>query len=132
MARKLLKIKRLHGKAWGVFSEWVRRRNEKNGLSECVSCKKKENWKTLNAGHFYHGKHWLSGMDERNVWPQCRQCNMYKSGNLIEYSEFLRKEYGPEIIDVLRELRHTSWKPTRQELEEIIAKYQSLLDGIPK
>lgn len=62
-------------------------------------------------------------MDIRNVWCQCVTCNKYKRGNLIEYSEFLRRTYGPEIIDTLRELRHTPWKPTRSDLEQIIETY---------
>ena len=123
--------KRLRVKAWGLFSEWVRRRDaDSNGYNRCVACGKREHWKDLHAGHFYHGKNWMSAMDERNVFPECNKCNTYLGGNLIEYSEFLRKKFGPDIIDTLRELRHQGWKPNRLELEELIERYRQKLSEL--
>lgn len=117
--------KGLMNKAWTVFSEFVRKRGmDANGINVCVTCGKRDHWKNLHAGHFYHGKGWLSYMDECNVHPQCNKCNTYLGGNLIEYSEFVRKIYGNDIIDILRELRHTPWKPSRSDLEAIIEKYK--------
>lgn len=69
-------------------------------------------------------------MDDRNIWRQCTVCNRHKHGNLIEYSEFLRKKYGAEIIDTLRELRHTPWKPTRDELMEKYEYYKQKLSEL--
>lgn len=127
--KKLRKLKNIWDDAKTAFNKWVRFRNVPgqdpcDGLTNiCVTCKKRVVMEKLNAGHFFHGRHWMSAMDERNVWPQCRPCNLYLSANLIEYSEFLRKLYGSEIIDVLRELRHTPWKPSREDLQAIITKY---------
>jgi len=121
--RKISK-KGLRKKAWEVFSLWIRKRDSAGIANKCVTCNKWEELKNLHAGHFFHGKHWLSAMDERNVWPQCAKCNTYLGGNLIEYSEFLRKKYGNDIIDTLRELRHTSWNPSRDDLLAIIERYK--------
>lgn len=123
--------KGLWKKAKETFNKWVRRRNVPgcepfDGYTNtCITCKKRIPVGGLNAGHFYHGKQWQSAMDERNVWPQCVPCNKYKHGNLIEYSEFLRTELDIDIIDTLRELRHQGWKPSREELEDIIRRYET-------
>ncbi len=65
----------------------------------------------------------MTFMDERNVHPQCISCNLYKSGNLIEYSIFMKEKYGWEVVDELRALSKQIWKPTRDDLEAIINKY---------
>lgn len=123
MPRKISR-KGLFKKAWKVFSEWVRQRGaDKDGINTCVTCGKRDHWKNMHASHFYHGKGWLSYMEEKNVWACCVKCNTYLGGNLIEYSEFLRKKYGNEIVDTLRELRHTPWKPSREDLQDIIKRY---------
>ena len=118
-------ISRLKRKAWGAFSEWIRKRGmDDKGFNSCVTCGKRDFWKNFHAGHFYHGKNSMSAMDERNVWCQCPKCNTYLHGNLIEYSEFLRGKYGEGIIEILRELKHQIFKPTRQELEDLIERYK--------
>ena len=129
--KKLRKMKSLRNEATQVFNEYIRRRDaDKNGVNTCVTCGKREHYSNMNASHFYHGKNWQSALDERNVFPACRGCNLYKHGNLIEYGEFLRKKFGSEIIDILRELRHQGWKPSRQELEDIIETYKKKLEGL--
>lgn len=129
-------IKALHNRAKEAFNRWVRHRDVPgfppcDGITNtCVCCKKRVPMNKINAGHFYHGKNWMSAMHELNVWPSCIVCNFYLSGNLIEYSEFLRKAFGVEIIDQLRELRHTPWKPSRDDLERTIGEYEDKLAGV--
>ena len=131
--KKLRKISSLWNEAKAAFNKHIRERDVPGfhpfdgKTNTCVTCKERLPMKKLNAGHFFHGKCWMSAMDERNVWPQCITCNKYKHGNLIEYSEFLRDLYGDEIIDILRELRHIPWKPKRQNLLDIIKKYSEAL-----
>ncbi|WP_204466220.1 hypothetical protein, partial [Bifidobacterium pullorum] len=40
--------KYLHKKAWDLFSKYVRQKE--NGV--CFTCKKRDNWKNMQAGHF--------------------------------------------------------------------------------
>lgn len=126
-----ISTKGLRKKAWDLFSIWVRQRKVDDdvmpeGANKCVTCGVIENWKYgLQAGHYIHGKNWMSGMDERNVWPQCVKCNKYLSGNAIPYSQFLLKKYGINIIETLQELRCQGWKPSRQELEDIVKRYSN-------
>lgn len=124
--KKLKSISSIKKKLWKLFSTYIRQRGMNDrGLNRCISCGEVGHWTTGNAGHFYHGHSKLTFMDERNVHYQCVRCNLYLSGNLIPYSEFMRKEYGPDIIEVLRESHNRIWKPSRQELANLIEYYKS-------
>jgi hypothetical protein len=67
----------------------------------------------------------LLSYDERNVHPQCRQCNYYGMQGLaaINYTQFIIREYGPEVVDELKQMKHDKVYLRRPELEEIIARY---------
>lgn len=97
---------------------------DKNGMTVCITCGDSYFWKDLHAGHFIHGSTKMTYMDEQNVHGQCNKCNTYLGGKLIDYSEYMRVTYGQDTIDRLLELRHHIWKPTRDELEQIIQKYK--------
>ena len=124
MPRKKLPISRLKNKAWDVVSKWVRftAANE-HGIVLCVTCDSKHFWKDIQAGHFIHGHAKPTFLVLMNVHPQCVQCNHFKSGNLEKYREFMVKQYGEGSVEALRQLSHKIWKPTRDELEGIITKY---------
>ena len=129
--KKLRKMSALKKDAWKVFSELVRREvADQFGMNRCVTCLQRVFWKELHAGHFIHGHSKATFMDERNVHPQCRRCNHFLSGNLLEYVEYMRKRYGQETIDELKELSHKIWNPTRQQLEDLKVKYESKLKDL--
>lgn len=126
--KKLKSISSLKKKAWKVFSQYIRRRNENlDGNVMCVTCDKWGHWKTMHAGHFIHGHSKPSFFEENNVHVQCVKCNHFLSGNLLEYRDFMAKEYGEEAIELLRGLSKAIWKPTRDELEGIIERYKNAL-----
>ena len=84
--------KKLHGIAWRLMSEWVRRKDANpDGFNECYTCDTPLHYKQLQAGHFKHGR---LDFDERNLKPQCAQCNKYYSGRLDVYAERLIKDNG--------------------------------------
>lgn len=123
--RKKIPLNRLKKKAWAIFSHHMRKRYaDEDGTVKCVTCKWVGHYTKCNLGHFQHGHSKLTFMDERNVHIQCVACNLYKSGNLIAYYDFMRTKYGQDTIDALRELSHQIWKPTRQDLEDIIRRYR--------
>lgn len=131
--RKLLKINKLREKAWRVFSEYIRRKNANpDGYTECITCGKMVFWKQIHASHFIHGHVKPTFLEESNVHPGCVVCNLYKSGNLIPYYEFMVKTYGQQEIERLKQLSHAVFKPSRDYYDNLISKYQSLLDGMPK
>lgn len=40
--------------------------------------------------------------DERNCHGQCRACNRFQHGSLLEYRDYMDQEYGEEVIEELR------------------------------
>jgi hypothetical protein len=110
--------KKLHGIAWKLMSEWIRRKDANlDGFVECYTCGCWKHWKEMNAGHFKHDKR---DFDERNVKCQCVTCNKYYSGRLDVYLMKLIEENGLEWV---RKLIRDCWdKPgyTILELKQII------------
>lgn len=88
----------------GLF-EWV----------ECCTCDRILNRfdKNSHAGHFIQKGHGGSSgvyYDERNIFSQCHNCNLWQEGNRIEYHKFMLEKYGQEVIDELR-LKHKLPRP---------------------
>ena len=91
--------KRLHKKAWKLQSEWIRRKDANlDGMVQCYTSGRFYHWKELDCGHFKHGK---LDFDDRNLKPQSRADNSYKSGCLDVYAEHLIRDYGLEWFNKL-------------------------------
>jgi hypothetical protein len=120
MAKKLTPLPKLLKKAQTIFNKWIRERDKEKS---CISC----GGKVEQAGHYFSQKNY-SGLrfDETNVHGQCVRCNMYLSGNLIEYGMGLVDRYGTTYhIGLLKKGRFkTPKKWSREELIEIIKKYK--------
>jgi hypothetical protein len=114
-------IAKLKKRAWGVFSKWIRKRDD----YICFTCGKDlKGSVALHAGHYISKRHPSTMFDERNVHAQCMYCNMWDYGNMGNYTLNLIDKYG---LGVIRELVDKSKIPhsfTRDELEGIIEKYQ--------
>lgn len=96
---------------------------DSNGIATCISCGVKKHWSELQGGHFIErGKH-ATKIDERNVNPQCRQCNkwgMKKTTTVLVYRKNLIDMYGEESIQELESLPYKPFKWNRLELDEKI------------
>lgn len=116
--------KELKSKAVRIFNSWVRNRDK--GLG-CISC---GSLNQIQAGHFYSaGKHDSMRFEEDNVNSQCKHCNYFMSGNLLNYRKNLINKIGLERVerlDMLAELskrkRYHKWD--RITLIHIIEKYK--------
>lgn len=106
-----------------VFSEYIRRRYTKNGISECVTCGKKDHWKNLQAGHFMSRKHYATRWDEENVEVQCMACNVYRYGEQYLFAKHLGQEKADELLAKSR----TIVKLKDWELLEMIEIYKEKL-----
>ena len=115
--------KRLNAKIWKLFSYWIR---ERDGY-KCFTCDKLE--KPGQAGHRYHG---ALDYDVINVNNQCTHCNKWLHGNLGEYERRLRIKYGDEAIEDLRTRAKQIWKPSTQELEDLLAHWTDEVEKINK
>lgn len=117
--------KKVHSKTWKLMSEWVRRKDANlDGMNECYTCNHWKHWKELQAGHFKHDK---LDFDERNLKPQCPQCNSYKSGCLDVYAERLLKEYGLEWFN---KLVRDAWAHQGYSIEEMKVIQEELKEKI--
>lgn len=117
--------KKLKEKLWGIFSEYIRRRDK----GTCSTCGHRQwdeelgEWsiKGMHAGHFHHG---VLDEDEENVNCQCNKCNTYMGGRLNVYAVYLLQKLGyQKFID----LHHRATQAKRGELKSI-ADYQKLIE----
>ena len=124
---KKLTISKAKEAAWRVFSLFIRTRDSHNGIVTCFTCQFNFLIKETQAGHFIQGRHNSVLFDERNVHAQCRGCNIFKSGNLIEYYPRMVEMYGGGVIEELKFLdtKHKQFKV--YELIEIKEKYEKKL-----
>lgn len=110
--------------AWGIFSEYVRQKEDC-----CFTCGKGGDWRLAHAGHFRHGYTKPTYFNEINVHRQCVGCNHFRSGNLGIYGVKLVKIYGQKKIDKLIKESNEFKIWHKKELEEIIKKYKVRLQA---
>ena len=116
--KKLRKIKAITNEIWKYFSEWIRRKDaDSNGMVRCYTCGKVIHWKEANASHYLHNK---LDFEPANVKPCCVGCNKFKHGNLGAFAERLIFEYGADVVQDLRRRSNEIWKPSREELAELL------------
>lgn len=121
------KITTLRDRVWKYFSEYIRLRDAINGYVYCTTCSKPTPVEQTHAGHFIHGKNSLTFFDEANVHPQCIKCNLFLSGNQINYTMWMLKKYGKKKIEKLQDESHKKHIWTKDELETLKEKYKNKL-----
>ncbi len=122
-------VKSLKKEVWDIFSEYRRRKFTSDaGFCKCVTCGRVDHWKNMQAGHYIHGTLFLI---EDIVWPQCPQCNGFKSGMAVEYRKFLVEQLGEDnVLYYEREAK----KPHRYsiyELKQFKILYSTKLKELP-
>lgn len=115
-------------KAWSAFSKWVRMSSaDKNGMVKCVTCPTVKHWKEMDAGHYLPGRNNSILFDENQVHPQCKQCNIFKSGNPNRYEEYMVNKYGQEKINEMRLKQRMTVKINSGEMKLIELHYKNKL-----
>lgn len=83
----------------------------------------------MQNGHYvsrvYHATRWL----DTNCHPQCYRCNVGLSGNYAEYTLFMIKTYGADVIQELVTLSHKTPKYSKLELMDKINYYKEQLES---
>ena len=82
-------------------------------------------WQEGHAGHFIKRQHLATRYDPRNCHFQDAFCNTYRGGALIEYTLYMQKRYGQEVVDELMRLKRTTVKYSREQMEEMIESFKS-------
>ena len=107
-----------------VFSRWIRLKNSKDGMCQCVTCSVKKPIKEMQAGHYISRGYLSTRFDERNVHCQCVSCNLFKKGNIDEYTLWLIGEYGEGILEELNKKKWETKRYSRFEYESFIIVYK--------
>ncbi len=119
--RSIKAIKRDLDKA---FSRFIRMRDaDDSGLVRCVTCGREYHWRDGHAGHFIKRQYLATRYDPRNAHFQDAYCNTYRGGALVEYTLYMIKRYGQEVIDELMKAKHQTVRYTREDWETLLAKY---------
>jgi len=119
--KTVIRVSDLKKKVQIVFNKWIRERDVEEG---CISCGNK-NATSYDAGHYLaQGSTGALRYNERNVHKQCTSCNRFKHGNLIEYRINLIKKIGLNNVEYLEDHRKDVKKWTREELNELLERYQ--------
>jgi hypothetical protein len=117
-----------------VFSEWIRNKYaNSDGYVICCTCGVRKYWKEMQNSHYISRSHNSTRYLEKNCHPACVGCNIFKSGNIPEYTLFLQKKYGNDIIKELvkesRKIKQFTCKELQEKIEEYKTKTRELLEN---
>lgn len=135
MAMKKKSIKTLKAKVVVAHSRYIRLRDclETTGSpewGECVTCGATKSFDELDAGHFIQGRHNANLFSERGCHAQCRTCNRFKNGMMLEYRRQIVEMYG-EGADLELEAEAKKIKKfTIPELEGLIEYYRQKIKEV--
>lgn len=120
-------VGQLMKRAQKVFNEYIRKRDKGK---KCISCDTILT-KDYDAGHYFSsGGHKNITYNEANCWGQCRKCNHFLSGNLIEYQIEIQKRIGADKLLELYAEAHKEKKYSRDELKQIVEKYKQKINEL--
>jgi len=127
--------KTVKDKAWRWFSKYIRLRDalKTTGTSthvKCITCGKLLSVSFCDAGHFVSRRYNSTLFDERNVNTQCRYCNRFLDGNLLEYRRQLIRLYGEGIDTKLEDKATEITKLTIEDLTNIEKEYKIKVENL--
>lgn len=106
--QKANSIAKLDKDLWKLFSKYTRIKDaDFKGYVACFTCHKQDDHRLMDAGHYIPKATSGSYLKfyEKNVHPQCQDCNRLKHGNYAVYKGQLILKYGAGIIEELNLLR---------------------------
>ena len=110
-----------------AFSLYIRQRDaDANGYVKCVTCDRVNHYKKMDAGHFCSRKKEGTRYDDRNVFTQCKRCNIFMSGNKPEFAIFLMKRFGEGIVEDLVKTGNLIVRRRAWDYEELITRFKEL------
>jgi hypothetical protein len=107
-----------------LFSIYIRTKDaDHRGMNQCYTCDKVEHWKKMDAGHFQSRGKFSTRWDPRNVKPQCKRCNGFRSGEKFKFARHLDQDYGPGTAQEIETESNQTRKWSIPELEELVDNY---------
>ena len=107
-----------------VFSEYIRKRDTRNGVFKCISCGRILPYEQADCGHYVNRKHMSTRFDEMNCNAQCISCNRFDEGNIQGYRRGLVALYGEQQVTLLEAKKHNLRKYSDFEYEILIKHYK--------
>lgn len=131
--RKKKTIAKLVDEASVLLQKIVRlKAADDNGYCVCFTCGVVKHWKDMDGGHFI-SRTWLATkLLEENLAVQCKKCNGYLRGNMIQFTLNIIELRGRKFVDELEILKHQSRKYYRDEIMDIISEYKVRLRELEK
>jgi len=120
---KLRPIKFLKRDLDSVFSKFIRKRDK----GKCFTCGVVKPEKNMQNGHYVSRSHMSLRFDEKNCFCQCVGCNVFKNGNMAEYTFRIKDKFGIEHLEYLQKKKEEIQKYTRQDYERLINHYKELI-----
>lgn len=107
-----------------LVSRYVRRKAaDKDGYCECYTCNRKLPVSQMQAGHYIPRGNQLLRFDiDRNLRPQCPECNCINYGKIAEYGKRLELEMLG-VTEMLLEESRIVHRWGRDELKSMILDY---------
>lgn len=101
---------------------------DEDGYCTCVSCGKRDHWKSLQGGHYVPRGKTATKLVEQNINPQCVSCNhFHKEQAKCSYAIWMIETYGYDYVKWLEEESKKEKKYSRPEIMDIIAEFKQRL-----
>ena len=124
-------MKKLKVKLDKIFSQYIRQKYaDDNGYVHCVTCGTVHHWKKIQAGHFHSRRYLSIRWDEKNVFPQCVSCNIYKQGEQVKMYQYIDKIFGKSTLEMLEIKKNNICKMGKFEYEVLIKHYTEKLKNL--
>ena len=120
--------------AWEWCSRYIRLRDtDKNQLTSCITCGKKNHPKDVDAGHFISRTHNSTLFDERNIFAQCKFCNAPGLGGDDAKRVFRQRaieRIGEDEVVALEQLSNLPTKISDLELMALTQDYKQRVEEL--
>lgn len=115
-----------------VFSQYIRYKYaDVDGIVECFTCSKKMRISESTNGHYISRSHYGLRFLEHNCKVQCSVCNSKHETDIIPFKTKLESE-RKRITEWLEEQARQVYKPTRDELKQLLIEYRYKLNDLKK
>lgn len=113
-----------------VFSEYIRKRDSKDGYFTCISCGRVLPYEQADCGHYINRKHMITRYSEVNCAAQCRKCNRFDEGNMSGFRNGLVSRYGEERVLILEMQKDKTKRYSDVEYKVLIEHYKNEINKL--
>jgi 5-methylcytosine-specific restriction endonuclease McrA len=113
-----------------VFSLYIRLRDSKDGYGNCCTCGKRIHYKEGHCGHFISRRHYGTRWNEYNCALQCVKCNLFDQGRQYDFSLYIRRKHGEEVLEEILQRSKETVKFTKSDYEQMIKEYKDKVKEI--